>query len=77
MSENKPVSESVFKSCKGAETWVRVELPTPPEMGVFIREYQSAIEFCQNECVGHHFKLLRDFWFEDPAEAVMFKLRFG
>ncbi|MNK83291.1 hypothetical protein D3C87_1030960 [compost metagenome] len=76
MRENRPVPEKIFKACKGAERWTRVEMRDIPT-GFINSEYRSAIEFCQNDLVGNHFKLLRDFWFEDPAEAVLFKLRYG
>lgn len=77
MRENKPVPETIFKLAKGAELWVRVELRDTPVMSEFSAEYRAAIDYCQNELTGNHYKLLRDFWFEDPAEAVLFKLRYG
>lgn len=72
---NSEIEESVFANCRGVREWHLVEFQWEPEVNVL--RYVEAIMFCKHDITGRWFKNLRIFWFEDPQDAVLFKLRFG
>ena len=40
-------------------------------------EYVEAMDFCEIHIKGRWARFLRGFYFEDPAEAMIFKLKYG
>ena len=59
-----------------SEGWIHVELPFRDD-GLMGETLTAAIAFCENDLKAPWYKYLRQFWFNDPAEAIMFKLVFG
>jgi hypothetical protein len=81
-----PVSVSIFANCNGSSDWTQVYFDGPlftqrqlknHAINEYHAEYTKAIEFCRQTNSGRWFKLMNHFWFENPHDAMVFKLRFG
>jgi len=74
-----PLSTLEFSKLVGQVKWTKVMFTMEADLSPadFTRAYEEAIFFCTFNIDQRWFKILREFYFENPAEAMVFKLRYN